>query len=204
MFHRSNDRHVDSVLSTNSMFNAFQSAYTKFHSTETTLLSVHDHLIQAMDKQKVTGLALLDLSAAFDTIDHSILLHRLSTWFGIRGKAHSWFSSYLSNRSFSVQCSGLKSSSTDLSTGVPQGSVLGPILFILYTTPLSSLISSLNSPSQTSCQFPPIKHHLYADDTQLFISFSPSDFSSAQAILIQTINAIISLDDIQLSSSKPI
>ena len=73
-------------LSTNSMF-AFQSAYTKFHSTETTLLSVHDHLIPAMDKQQVTGLALLDLSAAFDTIDHSILLHRLSTWFGIRGKA---------------------------------------------------------------------------------------------------------------------
>jgi len=111
-------------LSTNSMFNAFQSAYTKFHSTETTLLSVHDHLIQAMDKQQVTGLALLDLSAAFDTIDHSILLHRFSTWFGIRGKAHSWFSSYLSNRSFSVQRSGLKSSSADLSTGVPQGSVL--------------------------------------------------------------------------------
>ena len=154
-----------------------------------TLLSVHDHLIQAMDKQQVTGLALLDLSAAFDTIDHLILLHRFSTWFGMGGKAHSWFSSYLSNRSFSVQYSGLKSSAADLSTGVPQGSVLGPILFILYTTPLSSLISSLNSPSQTSCHFPPIKHHLYADATQLFISFSPSDFSSAQAVLMQTINA---------------
>jgi len=66
-------------LSTNAMFNDFQSAYTKFHSTETTLLTVHDELIQAMDKQKVTGLTRLDLSAAFDTIDHSILLHRLST-----------------------------------------------------------------------------------------------------------------------------
>jgi len=65
-------------LSTNSMFNAFQSAYTKFHSTETTLLSVHDDLIQVMDKQQVSGLALLDLSAAFDTID-SILLHLLVT-----------------------------------------------------------------------------------------------------------------------------
>ena len=64
-------------LSSNAMFNVFQSAYTKFHSTETTLVAVHDELIQAMDKQKVTGLALLDLSAAFDTIDHSILLHRL-------------------------------------------------------------------------------------------------------------------------------
>jgi hypothetical protein len=173
------------------MFNAFQSAYTKFHSTETTLLSVHDDLIQAMDKQQVTGLALLDLSAAFDTIDHSILLHRLSTWFGVCGMARSWFMSYLSNRSFSVQCNGLKSAPSDLSTGVPQGSVLGPILFILYTTPLSSLIASLNTPSQTSdLSTPPIKHHLYADDTQLYISFSPSDSSSAQSILTKTIDAI--------------
>ena len=74
---------ISGHLFTDAMFNAFQSAYTKFHSTETTLLSVHDELIQAMDKQTVTGLALLDLSAAFDTIDHSILLHRLSNWFGI-------------------------------------------------------------------------------------------------------------------------
>ena len=76
-----------------------------------------------MDKQQITGLAHLDLSAAVDTIDHSILV---STWCVIRCKAHSWFSSYLSNRSFSVQCSGLKSSSADLSAGVPQGSVPGP------------------------------------------------------------------------------
>ena len=167
------------------MFNAFQSAYTKFHSTETTLLSVHDDLIQAMDKQKVTGLTLLDLSAAFDTIDHSILLHRLSSWFGIGETAKSWFCSYLSNRSFSVQCNGLKSSPSGLNTGVPQGSVLGPLLLIMYTTPLSSLISSLNSPST-----PPVGHHLYADDTQLFISFSPSELSSAQSVLSQTIHAI--------------
>ena len=172
------------------MFNIFQSAYTKCHSTETTILSVHDDLIQAMDKQKVTGLALLDLSAAFDTIDHTILLHRLSTWFGICDTARSWFSSYLSNRSFSVKCNGLKSSPSDLSIGVPQGSVLGPILFILYTTPLSSLIASLNAPSSHIAAQSPINHHLYADDTQLFISFSPSDFSSAELSLSRTIDAI--------------
>jgi hypothetical protein len=163
------------------MFNTFQSAYTKFHSTETTLLSLHDDLIQAMDKQQVTGLTLLDLSAAFDTIDHSILLTRLSSWFGFSGQVISWFHSYLSDRTFSVLCSNLKSSPCTLATGVPQGSVLGPILFILYTTPLSSLISS---------QSVPVKHHLYADDTQLFVSFSPSKFDEAHSYLQSTISAI--------------
>ena len=70
-------------LSTNNLINSFQSAYIKHHSTETTLLSVHDHIIQAMSHQQVTCLTLLDLPAAFDTIDHSILLERLSSWFGI-------------------------------------------------------------------------------------------------------------------------
>src|SRR5664279_5279013 len=72
-------------LSSNSLLNSFQSAYTKFHSTESTLLAVHDHIINAMSHQKVTALCLLDLSAAFDTIDHSILLERLSSWFGLNG-----------------------------------------------------------------------------------------------------------------------
>jgi len=103
--------------------------------------------------------------------------------FGIGDTAWSWFSSYLSIRSFSVQCNGVKSSPSHLNTGVPQGSVLGPILFIMYTTPLSSLISSLNTPSLT------IRHHLYADDTQLLISFSPSDLLTAQSVLMQTFHA---------------
>jgi len=70
-------------LSTNNLLNSFQSAYIKHHSTETTLLSVQDHIIKAMSHQQVTCLTLLDLSAAFDAIDHSIFLERLSSWFGI-------------------------------------------------------------------------------------------------------------------------
>ena len=147
-----------------------------------------------MDKQQVTGLALFGSFCRlryYWSFYSSTSLHRLSTWFGVCSMARLWFSSYFSNQSFSIQCNGVISSPSDLSTGVPQGSVWGPILFILYTTPLSSLIVSINTPSQTSdLSTPPFKHHLYADDTQLYISFSPSDFSSAQSILMKTIDAI--------------
>ena len=158
----------------------FQSAYTKHHSTETALLALYDHLIRATSRQHVTGLCLLDLSAAFDTIDHSILLHRLTHWFGITDSAYSWFKSYLSSRSFTVLCNGHLSTSIPLFCGVPQGSVLGPLLFIMYTTPLSSLLSATS-----------VDHHLYADDTQFFISFSPSDFS-ASINHLQSVFSIIS------------
>ena len=173
-------------LASNTMYNTFQSAYSKFHSTETTLLALHDHLISSMDRQQVTGLTLLDLSAAFDTIDHSILLHRLTSWFGISDCALDWFRSYLSDRSFSVSCSSILSSSLPLTCGVPQGSVLGPILFIMYTTPLSTIINQ-SSPSGSSSQ---VGHHLYADDTQLFISFRPDAVSAALGNLQATISAI--------------
>ena len=72
-------------LSTNSLFNKHQSAYTQHHSAETVLLSVHDHIIRSISTQKLTCLCLLDLSSAFDTIDHSILLDRLCSWFGLQG-----------------------------------------------------------------------------------------------------------------------
>ena len=146
---------LEQHLTKNSLYNLHQSAYTRFHSTETALLSVYDSLVQATAKQQVSCLCLLDLSAAFDTIDHTILLHRLATWFGITDVALSWFRSYLLSHTSIVAASGFKSSSFSASCGVPQGSVLGPLLFIMYTTPLGSLIS--NSP---------VSHHLYTDDTQ--------------------------------------
>jgi len=131
--------------------------YRKFHSTETVLLSLHDHLIHAVGQQHVTCLYLLDLSAAFDTIDHTILLERLSHWFRVHGTVLTWFRSYLFDWSFCVKCSGELSQPHHSCYGVPHGSVLGPLLFSLYTTPLSSRISSFE-----------LNHHPYADDTQLF------------------------------------
>src|SRR6218665_3474319 len=162
-------------MTSNSLLNPHQSGFTKRHSTETLLTSLYNKLVSAISHQQVSCLCLLDISAAFDTIDHNILLKRMSTWFSFADTALLWIQSYLSSRSFSVKTPKALPQSCPLTCGVPQGSVLGPLLFILYTTPLSSLIKASS-----------IDHHLYADDTQLFISFSPNRFSdSINHLLIQ-------------------
>ena len=127
-------------LSANCLYNRFQSAYRPGHSAETTLLKIASDLLLALDDGNVSLLALLDLSAAFDKIDHSILLHRLQHDFGIQGTALDWFSSYLTNHTQSISIHCYTSEPAPISFGVPQGSVLGPVLFILYTTSLSTVI----------------------------------------------------------------
>jgi len=102
---------LTSHLTSNNFLNPHQSAYCKHHSTETALLYIHDHLINAFGSRQVSCLCLLDLSAAFDAIDHNIRLSRLSSWFGIHGTVLDWFKSYLSSRSFRVSCAGSLSSS---------------------------------------------------------------------------------------------
>ena len=141
-----------------------QSAYKQFHSTETALLKVHNDINLKIDNGKVTALTLLDLSAAFDTIDHNILITRLSTWYGISGTALSWFTSYLTDRQQAIKIGNCFSDMLPTSCGVPQGSVLGPLLFTLYTTPLNSVIQGHN-----------LDHHLYPDDTQIYISLTTPD-----------------------------
>ena len=143
-------------LHSNNLFPSTQSAYRPAHSTETALLRISNDLLQALDSGKVSLLTLLDLSSAFDTIDHQILLKRLSHSFGITDSALSWISSYLSNRTQTVTTNNHSSKPSVLEFGVPQGSVLGPVLFLLYTKPISSVTHDHSVTSQS-----------FADDTQL-------------------------------------
>ena len=127
-------KQISDHVSFNQMFSEFQSAYCKYHSTETALLRMRNDILVSMNKQQVTLLVFLDVSAAFDTVDHDIFLRRLEYKFGIKEQAVTWFKSYLSNRSQRIVIGTAKSDSFHLKFGVPQGSCLGPILFSLYTS----------------------------------------------------------------------
>ena len=138
-----------------------QSAYRKGHSTETVLLKVQNDILMNMNCKHVTLLVLLDLSAAFDTVDHNILLALLKSRIGINGTTLNWFTSYLDDRSQQVSLNGFTSDSFKLPYGVPQGSCLEPLLFTIYSSKLFEVIK-YHLPEAHAC----------ADDTQLYLSFS--------------------------------
>ncbi|XP_060775062.1 tubulin beta-1 chain isoform X1 [Neoarius graeffei] len=157
---------LTAFLISNSRFDNFQSGFRANHSTETALIKVINDIRLNTDAGKTSVLVLLDPSAAFDTVDHNILLYRLEHWVGLTGKVINWLNSYLKDRSFFVTMGNCSSTSMSLTCGVPQGSILGPLLFNLYMLPLGQIINN-NS----------ILYHCYADDTQIYFALSPNDYA---------------------------
>ena len=171
-----------------------QSAYRPKHSVETALLNDYNDVLVAIDNGMEAALILLDLSAAFDTIDHHILITRLHCRCGLSGTTLRWIESYLSNRRQSVRIGGCSSQPHPLRYGVPQGSVLGPVLFTIYTAPLGELIRSHGLDFVV----------LYADDTQIFMSVrddSPAKISSLEACL-DDIKFWMQCNKLQLNDEK--
>ena len=137
-----------------------QTRVTRIHFASPTTHAKYGNI----DKSQSTLLVALDLSASFDTVEHSVLLTRLQNSFGVTGVAREWIASYLADRTPFVRVGCEKCTATSCSCGVPQGSVLGPLLFVAYTRPVVSI----------TIQFG-VSLHQYADDTQLYIALSKSD-----------------------------
>ncbi len=183
---------VSAFLTQNNLLDSNQSGFISGHSTETALLSVVEALRLARAASKSSLLILLDLSAAFDTVNHQILLSTLLKK-GISGTALQWFESYLSVRSFKVSWRGEVSKSQHLATGVPQGSVLGPLLFSVYMASLGSVIQKHG-----------FSYHCYADDTQLYLSFHPDDptIDTRISACLTDISCWMKDDHLQLNLAK--
>ena len=180
-------------LDDNNILHPIQSAYTPRKSTETALTKITSDLLSTLDNTNGTILVLLDMSAAFDTLDHDILLHRLSS-IGITGLALQWFQSYLHGRTSSVCINNNYSPSHMISHGVPQGSVLGPILFNIYLLPLFNILDKHKD----------ISFHTYADDIQIYLKCN-DDPSSAPDKLTKCITDIhnwLNTNSLRLNPAK--
>ena len=150
---------VSSYLNSHNLYNTCQSAYWPGHSTDTALLRVVNDLFLPLNKGNISVLALLAFSSAFDTIDHPILVHHLHTDYGCTDTVLQWYSSYLTGHTHYVSLSNHCSAFAPVHSGVPWGSVLGPMLFTMYIKPLSATIDSHS-----------IIHKSFADDLQLQMS----------------------------------
>ena len=158
-----------------------QSAYRKYHSTETALIRIVNDIQRALDDQCESILVLLDLSAAFDTMDHAIYLERLRFCYGFSNLVLQWLTSYLVERPQRIVLDKLSSQPRRLSCGVPQGFVLGPVLFSLYISPLEDAITA-------HC----LNAMMYADDSQLYIIVRQSNRATALKDLMLCIEDIMS------------
>ena len=151
-----------------------QSAYRKRHSTETSLLKVNNDILTALNEGKCTLLVKLDISAAFDTVNHEMLLQRYSALFGLSDTVLSWFASYLSGRRQSVQVGSDVSNIIEMLCGFAQGSTLGGPKYNMFVTPLDELI-----------KLHEVNHEAYADDSNVYISFDLKNATAKTSAISQ-------------------
>jgi exonuclease III len=174
-------------------FSTLQSAYRTFHSTETTLAKITNDIFRTVDSGSPSVLVALDLSSAFDCVSHEKLLHRLTDDFGVCNVAHAWLTSYLSGRTYFVKVESGISDTVFVNSGVPQGSVLGPLLFTTYISPIQRVIESFG-----------INHVAYADDLTLYVNLQ-GDVKSILLSVSNCTNAVSNwfmLNDLLLNPSK--
>ena len=184
-------------LNANNFIDPFQSAYRAKHSTETAIIKVLSDIVPDVATRRIVVVVLLDMSAAFDTVDHVTLMNRLETRYAISGTAHAWFGSYLKGWKSQVSFAGSLSDSVSLQFGVPQWSVLGPLLFMCYANPIGNIVRSHH-----------LKYHIYADDCQIYDSFDPHVPNAKESTLakisecIAEIRRWLSVNYLKLNDSK--
>ena len=157
-------KRIDNYMTTHHLHEQCQSAYRKHHGTETALVKIHNDILRSLDEQRGIVLVMLDLSAAFDTIDHNLLLNRLRTRLGVEGVALRWLSEYYKDRTQATIIKDAVSGSLPLQFGAPQGSIIGPEDYKIYTLPVGDITRKND-----------LVFHGYADDSGNYISFKLKD-----------------------------
>ena len=160
---------LDEYIMNHCLHAKYQSGYKKFNSCETAMIHVIDDIQKLLNQGNYVALLILDMSSAFDTVDHDILYEKLRRNFYLGRSAVNLIQSYLKNRTFSVNIRESKSKPKLLSYGVPQGSLLGPLLYIIYTKEIEKIAQNYN-----------LEIMMYADDSQLYFSFKKDTIHSTQ------------------------
>uniref|UniRef100_A0A4W3IN63 Reverse transcriptase domain-containing protein n=1 Tax=Callorhinchus milii TaxID=7868 RepID=A0A4W3IN63_CALMI len=181
-------------LFSHSLFETLQSGIRPAHSTETALVKVANNILSICDRGSLCLLVLLDLSSGFDTVDHAILLHHFSSVIHLSGTELAWFESYLTNRQQYICTNGFSSCSHQVTCKIPQGSILGPLLFLIYMLPLGDVIICRHG----------VHFHMYADDTQLyfFTSLCDPQYPDVLSACLSDLRSWMSVNFLQLNVDK--